>query len=155
MPRTLVLVLAAVLLVAGCVSRRGPEASAPDSTTEETTTTTTTTTATSTSEEEDEPVPATPENAADGTNYAACTDGTCEVFVTGVVNIPLAPEFGFTEFQVTRTPGSTDVFGGDPVNGNLHAQLGGTGELNANGITMEVTSSDAAGAILEFSPREG
>jgi hypothetical protein len=151
-PRTLVLVLAAVLLVAGCVSRRGPEASAPDSTTEETTTTTT---AATTSEEEDEPVPAAPENAADGTNYAACTDGTCEVFVTGVVTIPLGPEFGFTEFQVTRTPGSTDVFGGDPVNGNLHAQLGGTGELNANGITMKVTSSDDAGAILEFSPREG
>jgi hypothetical protein len=150
-PRTLVLVLAAVLLVAGCVSRRGPEASAPDPTTEETTTTTTT----ATTSEEPEPVPASPDNAADGTDYAACTDGTCEVFVTGVVTIPLGPEFGFTQFQVTRAPGSTDIFGGDPVNGNLHAQIGGTGELNANGITMKVTSSDDAGAILAFSPREG
>ncbi len=139
--------LALVLFVAGCVSRQGPEASAPETTTttEETTTTTTT----------EESVPAAPENAEDGTDYAACADGTCEVFVTGVVSIPLGPEFGFTEFRVTRTPGNTNVFGGDPVNGNLHADLGGTGELNANGITMEVTSSDDAGAILAFSPREG
>jgi hypothetical protein len=147
--RPLVLALALVLIAAGCVSRQGPTASPPESTSEETTTTTTT------SEEEDEPVPAAPENAADGTDYAACADGTCEVFVTGVVTIPLGPEFGFTEYRVTRTPGNTNVFGGDPVNGNLHADLGGTGELNANGITMKVTSSDDAGAILAFSPREG
>jgi hypothetical protein len=132
------------------VSRQGPSASPPASTSEETSPEETTTTP-----EEEEPVPAAPENAADGTDYAACADGTCEVFVTGSVVIPLDPAFGFTLFQVNRLPGNTNVFGADPVNGNLHADLGGTGELNANGITMKVTSSDDAGAILAFSPREG
>lgn len=115
---------------------------------ESTTTTTTTTTTTSA------PPTASPEAAAQGVDYSACADGTCEVYVDGVVTIPLAPEFGFTSFVVTRTPNLTKVFGGDPVNGNLRAEIGGTGELNVNEITMKVTiSNSSGGAVLAFSPR--
>ncbi|MGH3928531.1 MAG: hypothetical protein ACRDTF_00975 [Pseudonocardiaceae bacterium] len=69
--------------------------------------------------------------------------------------IPLDEQFGFTSFEVTRTPGTTAVFGGDPVNGNLRSTIGGTGKLSTtNGITMEVVSSDpAGGAVLHFTPR--
>lgn len=96
---------------------------------------------------------ASPEAAADGTDYSACRDGECEVFVNGKVVIPLDRKFGFTSFEVTYTRGSTAVFGGDPVNGNLRSTIGGTGELNTNGITMEILSADSAGAVLHFTPR--
>ena len=89
-----------------------------------------------------------------GTDYSACRDGECEVFVNGKVMIPLDQQFGFTSFEVTRTPGTTAVFSGDPVNGNLRSAIGGTGEPNANGITMKIVSSDpAGGAVLHFTPR--
>ncbi|KJK43442.1 hypothetical protein UK23_33275 [Lentzea aerocolonigenes] len=133
------------LVLAGC-GQAAPPAAPPSSTSTSTTTTTTTTTST--------PPTASPAAAAQGVDYASCTDGTCEVFVNGEVTIPLAPEFGFTTFVVTRTPDLTKVFGGDPVNGNLRAEIGGKGHLNSNGITMEVVISTESGAVLRFSPRK-
>jgi hypothetical protein len=140
--RTAVLLVAA--LAAGCGTPATPSG--------QSTTTTTTTTAGSAPPTSASRTPS-PEAAADGVDYSACADGVCEVFVTGVVDIPLGEQFGFTSFQVTRSPGRTAVFGGDPVNGNLRGYVDGTGHLSANEITMEVVSADDAGAVLRFSPR--
>lgn len=71
-------VLAAVLALAGCtVSRTGAPVAArtPSSTTTATTTTTTT-------------APPAP-TAADGANFQACADGTCEIAISGPATIPL------------------------------------------------------------------
>jgi len=95
-----------------------------------------------------------PGAAANGTDLAACEDGDCEVYASGVVTIPLDQRFGFTRFEVAHEPtGRSSVFGEDPVNGNLHAYVNSTGEISANGITMTVISTDATGAVLRFTPR--
>jgi hypothetical protein len=78
----------AALATAGCGSVPGTALPAATTTTHTTTTTTTTTTT--------EPTP----TAANGTDYAACADGTCEVAVSGPVDIPLGGPTGAGTFAV-------------------------------------------------------
>ncbi|WP_158848843.1 hypothetical protein [Saccharothrix deserti] len=72
--------LLAAMVAAGCGTVSGTAVPAP-------TTTTTTTTP---------PAP----TAADGTDYAACADGTCEVAVSGPVDIALGGSAGPGTFSV-------------------------------------------------------
>ncbi|MBQ1073280.1 hypothetical protein KBX06_08890 [Micromonospora sp. C31] len=95
-----------------------------------------------------------PLSARDGTDVRACRDGTCEIVVRGKVDVPLDRRFGFTDFTVTFIPPKrTQFFGGDPVNGNLRGHVDGTGELNANDISVQVVAISDSGAVLRFSPR--
>ncbi|MCE6996028.1 hypothetical protein LZG04_14620 [Saccharothrix sp. S26] len=72
--------LVAALAAAGCGTVPGTAVPAP-------TTTTTTTTAP-------------PPTAADGADYAACADGTCEVALTGPVDIAVGSSTGPGTFKV-------------------------------------------------------
>ncbi|MEH1099590.1 hypothetical protein [Micromonospora sp. CPCC 205561] len=93
-------------------------------------------------------------SAENGTDVRACRDGTCEIVVRGKVEVPLDRRFGFTEFTVTFVPPNrTQFFGGDPVNGNLRGHVDGTGELNANDISVRIVTISDSGAVLRFSPR--
>ncbi|MEU4765221.1 hypothetical protein AB0H12_18380 [Actinosynnema sp. NPDC023794] len=78
--------LLAALATAGCGPVSGTAVPAPMTATTTTTTTTTTT----------PPAP----TAADGANYAACADGTCEVALSGPVDIPLGGAAGPGTFAV-------------------------------------------------------
>lgn len=138
--RLLVLVL--VLLAAGCVSRQGAE---PESTSASEATTATT--------YKDDLPSISPEDAADGTDYASCADGTCEVYVTGEAVIPLDPSLGFTEFRVAHSPGTLDIVCVDPDDGHIRTDLEGTGQLSVEGVTMDIIVADDTGAVLAFAPR--
>lgn len=92
--------------------------------------------------------------AADGIDVAACADGTCEIVVQATVDVPLDRRFGFVTFRVTFVPPNTvEFFGGDPERGNLRGSIGGSGELQANGIVVAVRTVRGEGAVLRFSPR--
>jgi hypothetical protein len=84
---------------------------------------------------------------------ADCADAACSITVPGRVDIPLEPRFGFTGFVVTFVPPETVLFeGADPVNGNVHGNLGGTGYMRLNGIMITVDGYGPAGARLTFAP---
>jgi hypothetical protein len=84
---------------------------------------------------------------------ADCADATCSITIPGRVDIPLEPRFGFTGFVVTFVPPETVLFeGADPVNGNVHGNLGGTGYMSLNGIMITVDGYGPDGARLTFAP---
>ena len=86
---------------------------------------------------------------------ADCADAECSVTIPGRVDIPLEPRFGFTDFVVTFVPPETVLFeGADPVNGDVHGNLGGTGYMSLNGIRITVDGYGPAGARLTFAPPE-
>lgn len=92
--------------------------------------------------------------AENGTDVAACADGTCEIVVQGTADVPLDRGFGFTRFRVTFVPPDTvEFFGADPDRGNLSGYISGTGNLEANGIKVAVRMVEGQGAVLRFSPR--
>lgn len=138
--RLLTFAIAVVLFIAGCTSRSDSGASETDSPAE------TTTTRTTTSSEPAAPVPA-PENAADGTDYAACADGTCEVFVAGEAVIPLDPAFGFPTMRLVVNAGRITIDEGD----GAIAQFGPGGTYGSGDLTIELLSADGAGGIVAFS----
>jgi hypothetical protein len=82
-------VLLAALTVAGCGGSGGaPSGAAPSGAPSEAISPPSTT---------DAPAP-----AEDGTNFAACSDGNCEVEVSGPVDIPLTGQGGITKLSVTK-----------------------------------------------------
>lgn len=146
MVRLLPFAIAAVLVTAGCTSRSGSGASETDPPAETTTTAISTTTTTTTSAEPAAPVPA-PENAADGTDYAACADGTCEVYVAGEAVIPLDPAFGIPTMRLLLNAGRITIDEGD----GAIAQFGPGGVYGSGDLTIELLSADTAGGIVAFS----
>jgi hypothetical protein len=86
---------------------------------------------------------------------ADCADATCSITIPGRVDIPLESRFGFTDFVVTFVPPETVLFeGADPVNGNVHGNLSGTGYMSLNGIMITVGGYGPDGARLTFEPPE-
>ena len=84
---------------------------------------------------------------------ADCADAACSITIPGRVDIPLESRFGFTAFVVTFAPPETVLFeGADPVNGNVHGNLGGTGYMSLNGIMITVDGYGPDGARLTFAP---
>jgi hypothetical protein len=84
---------------------------------------------------------------------ADCADAACSLAIPGRVDIPLAPGFGFTDFVVTFVPPQTVLFeGADPVNGDVHGNLSGTGYMSLNGIMITVDGYGSDGARLTFAP---
>ncbi len=66
------------------------------------------------------PASSAPQTAADGSDYAACADGTCEVRVSGPVDIPLTGQGGLHRFSVASVTADGIGFATDS---------GGTGTL--------------------------
>jgi hypothetical protein len=102
-----------VLTLAGCGNE--PSASQPPSTTSRTTTTTTSTTTSTTA--------TAPATAADGTDYTVCASRSCEVAVSGPVDIRFGGSVPGTLSITTVTADSVDI------NVTLDNGGGGTGTL--------------------------
>jgi hypothetical protein len=84
---------------------------------------------------------------------ADCADAACSITIPGRIDIPLESRFGFTDFVVTFVAPETVLFeGADPVNGDVHGNLGGTGYMSLNGIRITVDGYGPAGARLTFAP---
>jgi hypothetical protein len=136
--------LTVALLAAGCtVTRTADPAPAEE---------TTTTTLEPTNPAEPTSAPST----APGTyedQPADCADAECTIAIDGRVDVPLEPRFGFTDFVVTFVPPDTVNFeGADPVNGNAHGTLSGTGYMSLNGIMITIDGYGPTGAKLRFEP---
>ncbi|MPZ81569.1 MAG: hypothetical protein GEV28_14675 [Actinophytocola sp.] len=165
MTRRAAALLAALLVLPGCMSRTGGAASGPS--TEPTTTTTTTTTATTTTTTTTAPPPpATP--PADGGNVNACTDGTCEVRVTAPTVIPVDPAFGLSYVSLETITGDevsmvaviaggsftvgcdgdprcgTGIVAGDVPTATLTGHPGAVFTLNRVRLTMAAVADGAA-----------
>jgi hypothetical protein len=92
--------------------------------------------------------------AEDGTDVSACADGNCEIVVTGAVDIPLEPRFGFTTFRVTFTPPNlVEFIGEDAGGGSFRGSVGGTGGIGTNGLALFVRTVRGQGAVVRFSAR--
>ncbi|GAP50126.1 hypothetical protein [Streptomyces azureus] len=82
--------------------------------------------------------------AADGKNYAACSDGACEVLVTSTADITAKG----TKVHVTVADDSVTFQSG----GALMQLGGGGGEAGfGNGLKANVVAHDKDGAVLKFS----
>ncbi|WDV53201.1 hypothetical protein PV963_23945 [Streptomyces coeruleorubidus] len=88
----------------------------------------------------DRPLP----KAADGKNYAACSDGACEVLVTSTADITAKG----TKVHVIVADDSITFQSGGGV-----MQFGGAGGVAGfgNGLKATVVAHDKDGAVLEFS----
>lgn len=156
----LALLAAAMLALAGCGG--GEEGSLADAPSTEAAATGTATPSASAPEETtaaapspDETTPAgavptdgTPEDAADGTDYDACYDGSCEVAVTEGVAIAFAPEFRVDVLTVTGIDGDMVSLASDFV--ATSTSPGGCGSINGLGLTIGSVSGGEA--IVTFYP---
>lgn len=89
-----------------------------------------------------------PTAAADGSDVAACFDGTCEVEVTESTTIAFDEQFGISELVVESiTADSVTIT--DPF-GWMQTGVGGTGTIN--GISFEILAIDGQSAIFRFFP---
>lgn len=99
------------------------------------------------------PPPASP-TAADGDNLAACSDGTCEVYVRTGTRIPIETGFsGFTALIVGKVDAGGVAFGGKSECCSVNAtdqQPGTTTRLNSLDITT--VSISAPTAVLRLKP---
>ncbi|WP_051325828.1 hypothetical protein [Glycomyces tenuis] len=135
----LALPAAAMLALAGCGA--GEEGSISDAETAE-------------APDPEEPVPTvvptdgTPEEAADGTDYEACYDGSCEVVVTEGVEIAFAPEFRTDVLVVTGIDEENISLASEFV--AMSASPGGCGSVNDLGLT--VGSVSGGEAVVTFYP---
>ncbi|HEV7650338.1 MAG TPA: hypothetical protein VGP26_19495 [Actinophytocola sp.] len=137
--------LAVVLLVTGCTVTRTGAGSAPEPTaTPDPSSSSSSSSAPSTS-------PSAPGTFADAP--ADCADAECSIAIPGRVDIPLEHRFGFTDFVVTFVPPETMLFeGADPVYGDVHGNLSGTGHMTLNDILITVEGYGPDGARLTFTP---
>ncbi|WP_035735900.1 hypothetical protein [Glycomyces arizonensis] len=155
----LALPAAAMLALAGCGA--GEEGSLTDAPSTEAAATGTATPSQSAPEETtaapspDETTPAgavptdgTPEDAADGTDYGACYDGSCEVVVTEGVAIAFDPEFRVDVLTVTGIDGDLVSLASDFV--ATSTSPGGCGSINGLGLTIGSVSGGEA--IVTFYP---
>lgn len=155
----LALIVAAMPALAGCGA--GEEGSLADAPSTEAAATDTAPPSESTPEERtaapspDETTPAgavptdgTPEDAADGTDYDACYDGSCEVAVTEGVTIAFAPEFRVDVLTVTGIDGDIVSLASDFA--ATSTSPGGCGSINGLGLTVGSVGGDEA--IVAFYP---
>jgi hypothetical protein len=126
------------------------------------------------------PAPPTPVAAADGSNLAACFDGTCEVRIAGPTPIRLNRRFGLPTFRVTAIEQSavtmaSDIVGGGRYStddcaqsdqcsvsmtsgsenepGHITVLLPAGGVSTLGNLQVRVIAVDSAGAVLRFAPR--
>lgn len=133
-------VIAAVLVtgLTGC-SVSGSPSPSPAASTPATTTTTSST--------------APPPTAADGTNVAACFDGTCEIAISGPLAIPLDRRFRIARLTVDAiNPDGLAITFVSTSGGGGSIQTGVGADSGINGITIKVVAINGGTAVLRCSP---
>jgi hypothetical protein len=82
-------------------------------------------------------------SAADGTDLAACRDGSCEVTIEGAASIPLSPRFGVTAMRATVSAGVVNLDLRFPTNGSASVDCTGDPRCSTTieGDTHETTGS--------------
>lgn len=144
------LVVASV--AAACGDDDGSEATSEDPATSTSTTSTTEATTTTTA-----PTTTTQPPAADGTDLAACRDGTCEVQValgTLPLDIPLDGALGVDTLTLSAiTPDAITadgVAGGGSLQMHVEVPVGNPGYLNSLGVTLVTVEGDTA--VVRLAP---
>jgi hypothetical protein len=135
--------LFAALALTGCTA----ESDAPDSPTESSTGQSAGAETTAESEPTEEPSP----SAADGSDYAACDDGSCEVLVSGEA------EFEFEEFTLTVTISEdgieTYTANGDNTQSGS-SSMGGSGMSDAYCVAYLSAGSNTMQCYPDIEPEE-
>lgn len=91
--------------------------------------------------------------AAAHPDLSACSDAQCEIVVSGTVDVPIDPGYGFDRITVSHLPPDRVTFdAGDPSGGYLHGEVQGGGTVTLNGLTIEALGIDPSGAVLRFTP---
>ncbi|MEJ3657997.1 hypothetical protein WEH80_34035 [Actinomycetes bacterium KLBMP 9759] len=88
---------------------------------------------------------------ADGTNLAACQDGSCDVLVTGPATIPVPPRTGFLSLQVVRVGTTLGIRWTSPGGGGGSMAGSGRGHL-AEGTDFEFSDLGDGTAVLRIHP---
>lgn len=107
-----------------------------------------------------DPTPSIPgfPQAADGTDVAACFDGTCEVELRAPQTIPLDPATGIVSLTLHRVDEvdgaqlSGTTTDGGTVSVNVYAEPGGTATAVVNGFTIVALATVNGRAVLRMSP---
>lgn len=91
--------------------------------------------------------------AKDGTDITACTDGDCEIAVTGTVEIALEPRFGFSSFRITWiSPNIVEFAGTDVDGGTFQGSVAGAGQVGTETVGMLVRTVRGKGGIVRMFP---
>lgn len=96
--------------------------------------------------------------AADGSDIAACFDGTCEVRLRAPVTIPIDPATGVTTLTLERVDDVDGAYltgvttGGGTLEATLYAGPNGSATAQFNGFTIEALATVNGIAVLRLSP---
>ncbi|WP_326834403.1 hypothetical protein VSH64_05670 [Amycolatopsis rhabdoformis] len=93
-------------------------------------------------------------SAPDGSDLAACRDGSCDVVIHGKVTVPLEPRFGTRALVLTQSAPDRLAFDADRTElPRVKGHFRGEGYVSlANKITVTVLAIDATGAVIRVSP---
>jgi len=97
-----------------------------------------------------------PLQAADGTDAKACSDGRCQIVVTGQTDFALDGKFSCEGVIVTyRKPDQLNLIVAVVDRDSVNATITGTGKLRlAYGLTLTVETMSPAGAVLRVAPQK-
>jgi hypothetical protein len=96
--------------------------------------------------------------AADGSDVAACYDGTCEVALRAPATIPFDPRTGLVELRLDRVDEvdgaqlSGTAVGGGTVSVSVYADPGFSSTATVNGFTVTALYTVNGLAVLRLSP---
>jgi hypothetical protein len=147
--------LLAILLAAGCGNSVAGLASAGSFTAPPTTTTTTTSSSAPVTTTTTTTTPPPPATAADGTNYKACRDGTCEVAIGGPVKIAVdGGTFNVTKVSVEDGVEFQLSLSGGSWSGTFKGNCGSVFQFYLGG-GMQVVTCGADGPAAPPTPTPG
>jgi hypothetical protein len=94
--------------------------------------------------------------AADGSNIAACYDGTCEVRVRAPLDIPVSPDTGIASLKVTSVTAQGVTVTGVLTDGTnleitVYAEGGGLGTGQVNNVQVTAVAVAGGEAVLHLS----
>jgi hypothetical protein len=94
-----------------------------------------------------------PPIAADGTDYAACRDGSCSVEVRAGTTITFDPSLRVSSFRVVSIEGDRISLASEyPSGGSGRTSTGSGGSGQVNGVGYRVLDVSGGTAVLEFEP---
>jgi hypothetical protein len=94
-----------------------------------------------------------PPTATDGTDYAACRDGSCSVEVRAGTTITFDPSLRVSSFRVVSIEGDRISLASEyPSGGSGRTSTGSGGSGQVNGVGYRVLDVSGGTAVLEFEP---
>lgn len=94
-----------------------------------------------------------PLTAADGTDYAACRDGSCTVEVQAGTTITFDDSLRVSSFRVVSIEGERIRLASEyPSGGSGSTSTGAGGSGQVNGVAYRVLDVGDGTAVLEFEP---